>query len=453
MNRLWTLALVVAAGIPAACQQAGKKDKEETGDSTSTVTGVNSAAAGGSTSGVDPKQPTVPQVGAIALEHLGTAAAPAAALRLLADGACNQDQLGVMGFALGGACNTAPFVSRIMLGSRNGDFDGDGDMDCDDFKTAKAAKVDPGILLSLLCEDVMQATENVTSLAFQTGSGAADSAFAISFKDFQNDVPAVGSWSHGTAASYPADIRIFRGTALDALKGHVALSLTDPNNGSVKLAGFGTTAQFSADVAFSNKKQTGKCADAPSTTNCHWQDVRIYGGEGKVVAGPPNGFHLKIFADDKELPTFIALEGKYRYAEATIAAITAGQSGCPGGELHKLRIAYFETVQKGAQIWGRFSFLDENGQSLACTLDGGVDPFALLAAPAGVCQNVGSDRWVPCTDIDATKYTDLWQGESTFANVLESPVSDDVWATPPTDRGVCTTSGCTAAPGGASLAP
>ena len=443
MKRFRTLALVLAAGIAPACKQAAKKDKSDPTDSTSTVTGVSAPNA--STSGVDPNTPTVPQVGAIALEGLGTHAMTVAATgAALVDNACSQDQLGVMGIALGGACNTAPFVSRILLGSRNGDFDGDGDVDCADFVAAKAAGADPGIMLNLLCESVMQATNNVTSLAFLTGKANADAAFAVSFKDFQNDVPAVGSWSHGTAASYPADIRIFRGRTLDTLSGLLALSLNDPNSGSVKLAGFGPSAQFSADVAFSNKKQAGKCADAPSTTNCHWQDVRIYGGEGSTAGGPPNGFHLKIFADDKEKPAFLALEGKYRYTTATSAATAAGQTGCPGGEMAKLRTVYFQTVQRGAQIWGRFSFLDGNGQSLACVSGGGVDPFAMLARPEGICQNVGSDRWVACTSIDYTNYVELWQGEATFSNVTESPVSVDVFANPPTERGLCTTAGCNA---------
>jgi hypothetical protein len=427
--------LVLLLAALAGCKQAEKKDKSDSGDTTSTVSTVN--APGASTSGVDPNTPTVPQVGAIALERLGTQGAPAALA--LAD-TCGQGALGVMGFALGGACNTAPFASRIMIGSRNGDFDGDGDMDCDDFAAAKAASQDPGILLSLLCEKVMQANDNVVSLAFEGGT---QEAFAISFKDFQNDVPAVGMWSHGTAASYPADIRIFKGPDLDTLKGTLALSLTDPNNGAVKIAGFGDTGKFSADLAFSNKKQTGKCADAPSTTNCHWQDIRIYGGEASTVGGPPNGFHLKIFAEDKEKPSFIALEGKYRYTAATIADITKGQQGCPGAELAKLRNVYFQTVQRGGQIWGKFTFLDEAGQSLSCDLGGGVDPFALMARADGICQNVGSDRWVPCTEVDYTKYVGLWQGEDAFATVTESPVSEDTWANPPTERGLCTSSGCT----------
>lgn len=444
MKAVWLVWIFVWAGVgfPAACKQAEKKDKDDSSDSSSsTVSGASSGGAG-SSAAVDTD---VPQVGAISLEHLGVAAAGLRGMSLLDEGGCDQATLGVMGFALGGACNTAPFVSQIMLGSRDGDFDGDGDTDCADLKAAKDAGKEPGILLSLLCEDAMLATANVTSLAFATGKTGPNEAFAVSFKDFQNDVPAVGTWTHGSTESYPADIRIFRGSSLDALAGHVAMSLTDPNNGSVKLAGFGTNAQFTADLAFSNKAQVSACAASPSTATCHWQDIRIYGGEGSTADGPPNGFHLKIFADSKAAPTFLALEGKYRYTAATAAALTAGQSGCPGGELPKLRTAYFQTVQHGGQIWGRFYFLDENGLNLTCNL-GGVDPFALLARPEGICQNPGSDAWVTCEAIDYTLYTDMWQGEAAFNNVTESPVSDDVWANPPTASGLCTSSGCNTMP-------
>ncbi len=432
------VALATAWGL-ASCRKA-ESDAAEDGagegdETTSKVTGIGGDSAPG-----DAATPLsgLPQVGGIALGGLG-GAATAAALGLQDGETCHQDKLGVMGFALGGACNTAPFAAKIMLGNRNGDHDADGDMDCDDLVAATAKGSAPGLLLHLLCEDVMRKNDGIVSLAF----AGPETAFGVSFKDFPNDTAAVGAWTQGDAASYPADIRIFKGRSLPTLKGHMALTLIDRDNGSVKIAGFGTPGdeRFSADLSFSNKRSTAKCATMPDTANCHWQDVRLYGGEAAIVSGPPNGFHLKILADDKEKPSFIAIEGKYRYTDATAEAQFPAAADCPGAELRKLRSLYFQTVQKGTQIWGRFQFKDRDGHLLACEIAPGLDPFAMMARPEGVCQNAGSDQWVPCTAITPGEYTERWQGELNFADVTESPVGD-IFDDAPTTVGVCTTAGC-----------
>ena len=64
-----------------------------------------------------------------------------------------------------------------------------------------------------------------------------------------------------------------------------------------------------------------------------------------------------------------------------------------------------------------------------------------IGAAEGVCLDRGSPLPVDCTDIVYTDYASLWEGEGTFTGVSESPVGD-IWDGAPTEKGVCTTTGC-----------
>ena len=70
---------------------------------------------------------------------------------------------------------------------------------------------------------------------------------------------------------------------MEDLAGHVALGLTDVNNGTVYLNSNGDQGgDFEAAVSFSNKASTADCATTPNADNCHSQDVKIYSGEGDI---------------------------------------------------------------------------------------------------------------------------------------------------------------------------
>lgn len=426
---------LLGLGLVASATACKKKSKDDSGTDDEETTSV-SGSGGGSTTGSGDSS-TVPQVGAISLSSMGTEEGAA----LLGDGeTCKQEGMGAMGMALGAACHTSPLAARFMLGVDDGDFNGDGKMDCNDLAQAKAEGKDPGLMLHLLCEDVMVKNDNVVSLAF--GDDQEGHSFAVGFTDFPNDTTAAGSWTRGDAASYPADIRIWKGTTFDDFKGQVALGLTDVNNGTIYLdSRGGGGGQFQTVVSFANKASTADCAATPNADNCHNQDIKMYTGDGEVTFGPPNGFHLRIYADDKTAPTFIALEGRFRYTEATAARFADRGTTCPGSELVKMRSLYFQTVQKGNQVWGHFAFRDGDGNLLSCALPGGFNPFAQLGAAEGLCQDRGSPLPVACSDITPQDYADLWEGEDTFENVTASPIGD-IWDGAPTERGVCTIAGC-----------
>jgi len=432
MSRLLVSILALGVALPA-CRDAEKKDEPDESE-TQTTGGV----AGNGGSGARTNDSTVPQVGAISLETLGGKTEGTA---LTAD-ACNKTGLGVLGLAIGGACSTAPMAARLMVGRDNGDHNGDGVMNCLDLAAAKAAKVDAGILLHLLCESIMQQNDEVVSLAFEDDESGG--AMAIAFNDFPGDTKAAGSWTRGNAGSYPADIRVWFGNSFGSLAGHIGRALTIRDNGKVFINGQGFSPNgnpdFAATVDFSSKSDASSCAAEPGEANCHWQDIKIYAGESADTKGPPNGFHLKIFADAKANAGFFALEGKYRYTEAyATAQWGALASSCPSGELKKLRTVYFQVLQKGNQVHGKLVFRDASGAELACTMPGGVDPFALMRA--GVCQNLGADAWVNCTDLNPADYAALWQGEAGFANVTASPVGA-IFEGAPTSEGICTLTGC-----------
>jgi hypothetical protein len=435
-RKLTTVIIACSLAAFVSCKKEEEEDDEEVEE-----TG-NGGNGGGGAGGGSGGSSALPQVGAINLGMLGTG--EAAGLRLQ-DGPpggaseCSQGSLGLFGLALGAACHTAPLAANLLIGNGSGDHDGDGDMDCDDLAAAKASGGNAGMLLHLMCEQVMLDNSNVTSLAGQDDESG---VFAISFADFANDTTAVGSWTQGNAASYPADIRAWNGAGFDSLKGIFSLGMTDINNGHLHLDMQDPETSLAASVQFSNKGDAAACASGPSSETCNWQDIKLYSGEDETM-GAPNGFHLKIFADSKEAPTFLGLEGRYRYTEAGAAAAfgsSAGDGAC-GDEVATIRSIYFTAVQKGGQVWGKFFLRDENGDVIEC-MAAGIDIFGSLAD--GICQNVGEAGEADCTEIDESDYAGLWEGEADFDNITASPVPD-VWGTDaPTGAGLCTTSGCQA---------
>ncbi len=391
----------------------------------------------------------VPQVGSINLSSLVEDDDPA--LRLAdepgAKGKCEKQKLGAFGLALGAACHTSGLASALLLGREQGDFDGDGDVDCGDFLAAKDDDQagGPGIMLSLMCQGVFLNNPNVVSLAFADAENPKFQAMAVSFADYENDVAAVGSWTKGNAASYPADIRLWGGTGMTALEPMFAMGLSSLNAGTVFVDKMGDSVA-DIKVEYANQSDGSLCASAPSKSSCHWQDIQAYSGDGLVENGPPNQFHLRVFADNKENPSFLALEGRYGYSPETAAKAFAADASDPNRpDLTAIRSVYFQVIKKDKQIWGRMIFKDESGALLSWEMPaptGTIDIFAQLAAEDGVCQNTNSSDWVACTDIDPSSYQQLWDGLEGFAAVAASPVEIDWTSGKPEQAGLCNTSKC-----------
>lgn len=437
--------IVACAALSLAIQSSLFACKKTVADEPSSEEEVTSTSGGGGSSSNNSLNPGVPQVGSIVLTGLGTGESTQASLTA-GESDCRQDELGVFGMALGGACHTAPLGAKLMLGNTTGDFDGDGDADCADLDAAKVSQASggpgPGILMHLVCGDVFKQTPNVKSLAFENQKdGGGTEALSISFADFTGR--GVGSWTAGNSASYPANIRLWVGDTLSNLGGIFAMDLESRDKGTLYLARLGNPgesgAAFSGKISFANATGTA-CASAPSASSCNFQQIKFYGGEGDVVDGPPNSFNLRIFADSKTAPTFMALEGRYRYSEA-VANRTWGD-GTPSAAtgLRNIREIYFRAVQKSGQIWGRFIFRKGDGTTVD-TYMATDDIKNTISSVAGVCQNLGSSATVACTEIEYTDYDSLWVGETNMENLTSSPVDID-WTGAPDKEQLCTTVGC-----------
>lgn len=430
INLALTYALALGMSLSACDKKAAETASDDAGTPTLPAGGVG--ATGSASSDVQ-----IPNVGSISLGGFDEDVS----LSLLAEesNGCEQPNLGAFGLAIGAACHTAPLAASLLLGNKgNGDHDGDGDIDCDDFKLAEANKTGeddgPGMLMHLMCQDIFLQNKNVTSFAFEDGEG-----IGISFEDFSNnaDSPAVGSWSTGNLASYPADIRIWHGASFAEAAPAIAMSLKNINNGIVALDKFGDT-DFQVKVEFSNNTDTSGCEANPSKETCHWQRIQIYAGEGLIVDGPPNGFHIMIYADAKENAKFMAIEGKYVYSAETAAAGFKDDNGVTYDWATNLRNAYFKTVKKGSQLWGEFHFTDANDDLVVWNV-GSTNIFEGLSN--GVCQNLDNDNWVDCTDITPSDYDGLWEGKDNFEKITADPYVVD-WTGKPEEPGLCTTTGC-----------
>ena len=374
---------------------------------------------------------SVPQVQVINISGIGTSDSASLTADTDCDAASNQ---GIFGLAFGAACHSAPFAENLLLGENGGDPGGDGEVNCSDYVSDDD---DSGILMSLLCESWIQSNPNLVSVGFEESG----SAIAISFEDFDStDIyEASGAWTAGSDSSYPANIRMWTGTGLSDLSGVVGIALADLNNGrvffdSAPFAASGETA-VQAQVDFSAKDDVSSCVDTPNETNCHWQELSMYAGEEVVSNGPPNGFHIKIFANDIDSPTFMALEGRFRYVDG---------SGF-GDDLSAVRQIYFQVVEEDDIVWGTFSFLDEDGE-LVSTSNSFLNTFLSTLANDGICSddlvgdatNFGASK--TCTDlgVDSTKWSELFSGLASFGNVTESPIPDIFSSGAPASAGINT---------------
>jgi len=180
--------------------------------------------------------------------------------------------------------------------------------------------------------------------------------------------------------------------------------------------------------AFKNNIATkANCESNPSENNCVFQSVKIYNPDDSKVDGAPNGMHLRIMADDKINPTFYLIEGRYRYSEAKAAGFAAHN-------LDRTREIYFQTIQRGSQIWGKFEFRDEEDSLVTLPGAGGA---ILSILNNGICKNTSTGADAVCGDIDIGQYASLWLGRSQMDSVSTTPVTVDFTNGKPTKSELC----------------
>ncbi|SMF81852.1 hypothetical protein [Pseudobacteriovorax antillogorgiicola] len=409
-NRFQKIVMTSLIGASLGLVGCGAEEEEEDGDTVTTD--------------------TVPQIQAIDLTGLGNGTSTS----LVEDDCDAASSGGIFGLAFGGACHTAPFAENLLLGEDGGDPGGDGTVDCADYDSDND---DSGILMSLLCESFIQQNPNMVSMGFEDDG----SAIAASFVDFDSTdtMTAVGAWSAGNSDSFPANIRMWSGTTLSDLTGIVGIKLSDLQNGTIYFDStpFTSTGEqaIQVQVDFSAKDDASNCATSPSTDNCHWQEIRLYAGETLTTNGPPNGFHLRILANDVDAPTFMVLEGRYRYAENPNF----------GNGMSDTRQIYYQVVENNDVVWGTFAFLDANGDAIS-TGNTFVDAFLTSLASDGICSDDlvtdanNNSQAKTCTElgVDASVWTDLFTGQTDFTNITESPVPDIFSTGAPTESGITT---------------
>jgi len=400
--------------------------KEDTGDSEEEKQAQ--VLANGNSSSSE-SAPAVPQVGAINLANLGDDGT-AASLRLTeADNKCDDGpDLGLFGLALGGACHTSGFASKIMLGSEDGDNNGDGALNCNDFVEGK----DSGIILGLMCGDFFKRFDGIKSFSFNKEN---TEFLALNFADFSaaDSVAATGAWTKGNAASYPANIRLWGSeTSFDSLKGVFSANLLSLDEGEIQVD-FENKAKAEhqrISTVFKNNLATkANCEADPTNLNCVFQEVKIFNPDDANVAGAPNGMHIRIMTDDKKNPTFYLIEGRYMYSETKAAGFA--EHGLGG-----TREIYFQTIQSGSQIWGKFEFRDANGELISLSGGAGV---MMAMINQGVCKNTSDGSDVACSEIDTAKYASIWQGRSAMDAMTVSPVTTDFATGKPTKSELCLT--------------
>ena len=362
----------------------------------------------------------LPDVDSVNMNKLGSP--ESANLDETTDCAASENR-GIFSIGLGGVCSLAPFVSNLLLGGKSGDYDGDGALTCGDYDAAQAKDQEPGLLLSLMCDLTFRLKPNLTDLLVENETGK---YLGISFTKFDAQSAAAGAWSAGNDASYPANIRLYQGTDKDNLSGLIAMSLASRTNGTVWVD-TGAEGGFQAKVTFSTPKDTSQCKSNPSTTTCIHQDVRIYAKNG-LSAQSPYGIHLEVWVDNKESPSFYAIEGRYSYSAAVAEAIWGSQPTLTA--LAATRDIYFKSVQSGSSLWGVFDFRGENDSTFTWA-PSGIDYLAIMRSSNGICQDLASATRdnISGTCADSMKTVPVFAGFDSFAKISASPASEVDFAT------------------------
>ena len=329
-------------------------------------------------------------------------------------------QLGVFGFALGPACHTSYFVDDTLYGV-SPDRDGDGDLTCADYYSDKN---NLGILYPLLCEPGLLANPKIKTLNFFEGT----QNFAISFLPFIADELAVGSWTAtgDDSGRYPGQVRIWSNENREDLAGVLAMKLDSQKSGQLFFDYRPSNSELLGSIEFKTQTNADACASAPSRENCHWQESMFAGTKGSASEAPIPGMHLIVFADRKENPNFLILEGKLSYTKEAAEKTWPESNAASHPNFHTVREVYFRTVQKGSQIWGSFDFKNAENQTIESPIEVSGFPFDLTNIMRngrtnipyqGICQNLGSDEWVDCVDINYKDYDSIWLMDENISEV------------------------------------
>ncbi|MFK7826974.1 MAG: hypothetical protein AB8G05_22720 [Oligoflexales bacterium] len=321
------------------------------------------------------------------------------------------DQLGVFGFALGPVCHTSYFIDDTLYG-RSPDRDGDGDLSCADYNLDKN---DLGILFPLLCEPGLLANPKIKTLNILEGS----ENFAISFLPFIEDEFAVGSWTAigEDSGRYPGQIRIWSNQNRADLAGILGMKLNSKKSGQLFFDYRPLNSELLGSIEYETQFNTEVCETKPSRENCHWQESMFAGTKGSSSEAPIPGMHLIVLANKKENPSFLVLEGKLSYTQEAAEKTWPESNAAAHQDFHTVREVYFRTVQKGSQIWGSFDFKNSDNLTIESIIDVSGFPIDLTKMMRngssdipyqGICQNLGSDEWVDCVDINYQDYNSLW---------------------------------------------
>jgi hypothetical protein len=335
---------------------------------------------------------------------------------------CGQQDLGLFGISIDAACTLSAISSNLLYGE-NPDRDGDGKLTCGDYRSGEE---DLGFLTPLLCEPAVLATKNIRSVRFEEDGVKT----AISFEKFSDDSAVIGNWtaSGPETGRYPANIRAWRGTTDPQLDPVLAFALESIGLGTNYFDLRPLNESLVGEVAFSIPVSPEKCKSEPSKENCFWQDIQILitDAEKALSGSSPSGIHLVIFADNKQNPTFVAIEGKYRYDPAVAKKILDAAE--PGPSLFKNTIEiYFRTVQVNEQLWGSFDFKDSEGKTVAMDILDDKGKLISLTelmrngpggeAYGGICQNLSSKDLAECSRINYKDYAAVWRGDENLQRV------------------------------------
>jgi hypothetical protein len=353
------------------------------------------------------------------------------------------------------SCAATKFSVGALLGEEVSDTNADGIIACDEISKDKASD-----LLVALCDAQVDKGQDVKEASVTKADGK---NLKISFSK-AGSFDVAGSWRSASGMDLPALIRLWRledaSTSPDIAM-HVRDNSTfefwtkadikTVSNGQETI-GEGRLKNVSIRAVMQNNQDTSKCADQPSSSTCLTQDVTIWFGSPAEVTGyqvAPDGYRVRVLADDAKSPSFLAVEGMYVMSDANArwASVNAQTNDGSGQTFFEnARTFYFQVIRYQDEVWGRMVIRDANGAVIQGYSDYQGSP-AVAAEEAGHCVALvstdvvtTSSTGIPsgqyqawyhwgfkskCEKIDGSlpKFKAIWEGESKFAKPTAQSVA------------------------------
>ncbi len=343
---------------------------------------------------------------------------------------------GIFTFALLAACMTTRVFREVTYGSDFGDYNGDGQVNCQDYDDF------PGqaeLFHRLFCTEAYRTKEKIVEIGFAPIEEVNRNVHSVelnyslvSFKAFEDNSSIVGFFNAFEPQVYPMNLRLWmaqKEEGIAAAKPIFAISSPELTSGVSYSFGLDSLEDARIISEIRSIDSYEGCRESPSTTTCNFQDFKAFFGNGpifierikeKVKVRLPNTSHFLIWSDYGLAPGLVILEGSMLFDKSNTEGffLDFEIEGDNSMDLTSTQKVYFQFVLLEDEMWRSMILFDSKGErvSIPVKINNEVIDYQPIYE-SGQCINV-VDESKDCVKLkDITTYSSLFMGESQFDHV------------------------------------